>query len=60
MIDLSIYSLDGKFVENLVNGIREIGSHSTTWDSKNNPTGIYIARLTTKNEGLSRKLLLIK
>ena len=59
-IQLSIYNIDGRLVEILKDERMGIGSHSVVWNSNQNPSGIYILRLVTKENSYSNKLFLIK
>ena len=64
-IDLSIYNAKGEFIKKLKNAIQRPGSHSVIWngvDFENNPvpSGIYIYKLSTKNNFLTKKMILIR
>ncbi|MGI6198606.1 MAG: C25 family cysteine peptidase [Candidatus Cloacimonadaceae bacterium] len=62
---LDIFNLRGQLVNTLVNENLERGAHSIVFDgtdSKGNPlaSGLYLYRLQTQNQSISRKMLLIK
>ena len=67
-ITIEIYDILGRKVRTLLNERKEIGSHKTTWDGRDDdgidlPTGIYFARITQwgqKHLSSKRKLTLIK
>jgi hypothetical protein len=63
---LEIMNLRGQHVATLVDGVREAGSHSITWDGKNGfghtvSSGIYFYRLRTDGGfNATKKLVLLK
>lgn len=62
---LDIFNLKGQLVKTLVDGDLEQGTHSIVFDgtdSKGNSlaSGLYLYRLQTPNQSISRKMLLIK
>ena len=65
-IDLTIYSIDGKEVRNLIkNQGMSAGTHGVLWDGKDNKgkevsTGIYFIKLTADGNTLSAKLMYLK
>lgn len=59
-VELSIYSLNGQKVAELVNGRQAQGRHLVSWDASKVASGIYFYRITAGNEVLTRKMVLIK
>ncbi|MEQ9309207.1 MAG: discoidin domain-containing protein [Balneolaceae bacterium] len=59
-VELSIYSLSGQKVVELVNERQPSGQHVVSWDASTLASGIYFYRITTGNEVLTRKMVLIK
>ena len=64
-VHLLVYNIAGQEVAQLVGGFREAGSYTLHWDGRTDAgdplaTGIYIYRLQTDRNILSRKLLLIR
>ena len=59
-VKLLVYNIEGKLVEVLKDEKMEIGSHTIAWNSNQNPSGIYILRLITKENSYSSKIFLIK
>ena len=62
---LDVFNMKGQLVNTLVNQELERGTHSFVFDGKDakgNPlaSGLYLYRLQTKNQTVSRKMLLIK
>jgi Domain of unknown function (DUF4082)/Bacterial Ig-like domain/Cohesin domain/FlgD Ig-like domain/Bacterial Ig domain len=64
-VDLSIYSVDGRRVSNLVHENRAAGVYQVTWngdgkDGTRIQPGIYYARLTTAQGRFTRALVLVR
>ncbi|MFZ1730974.1 MAG: T9SS type A sorting domain-containing protein [Bacteroidota bacterium] len=62
---LKVYNLLGKEVLALVNEMRPIGKSSITWDGRDNtgrqvPAGIYVYKLTTNSQTLSRRMMITR
>ncbi len=60
MINLSVFDLAGRNVQNLVNGNMPSGFHRTSFDARNLETGVYILRLTGFDQVSARKVMLVK
>lgn len=59
-VRLSVYNMLGQEVAVLVNGVQAAGTSRVSFDATNLSSGMYIYRLTTGTESVSRKMLLIK
>jgi hypothetical protein len=64
-VELSIYNLVGQKVVTLTQGHRLAGKHSLQWDGRDAlgrelASGVYIYRLRTQRQILSRRLLLVR
>ena len=64
-ISLSIHALDGKLVRRLMLGNLQTGSHSVSWDGRDQslcqvPSGIYIYRLQSEHHSDAGKMTLLK
>ncbi|MBI3195811.1 MAG: PD40 domain-containing protein [Ignavibacteriae bacterium] len=57
---LKIFNLLGKEIATVVNEEMSAGYHITTWDAKNQSSGMYFYRLETGNFSQMKKLILIK
>ncbi len=57
-VTLEIYDLQGRRVLRHAPGREQPGSYSYTWESGNNPSGIYICRLRAGETVLTQKLVL--
>ena len=59
-VKLTVYNILGQQVEVLVNGFRNAGTYELTWDASNLPSGVYIYRLETGSNVISKKMMLLK
>ena len=59
-IDINIYDINGRLVENLFNGFKSAGSYSFDWDANNIPSGVYFLNMNTNSFSSTQKLMLIK
>jgi len=59
-INLSIYDLLGRKVETLFSGRLQPGTHQFSWESGDNPSGVYFARLDRDGFGQTQKMTLLK
>lgn len=59
-VNLSVYNLLGQRVATLVNGPVAAGSHSERFDAGNLSSGVYIYKLQTAEQTLTRQMVLIK
>ncbi len=60
IVNLSIYDINGRLVENLINRYTGMGSHRINWNAGEFASGIYLIKLTTEIGTKSRKILLLK
>lgn len=65
IVNLSIFSINGTLVKELVNGYMPIGNHALVWDGsdKNNnrvASGVYLYRLSNGDKAVSMKMILSK
>jgi hypothetical protein len=59
-VKLKIFDLLGRDVATLVDGPQNAGRYSTTWNARNNPSGVYFYRLTADSYTMTKKLMLLK
>jgi hypothetical protein len=59
-VGLRVYDTAGRLVTTLVEGWRPAGIHEATFDGRNLPSGIYLARLTVGDFQRTQKLVLLK
>ena len=57
---LAIYNVNGQLVEELVNKQVEAGYHQITWNADNQPSGLYLVRITAGDYVSTQKMLLLK
>jgi len=59
-VELDIYNVLGEKVDNLSRGVHSPGVYKAVWDSRQLPSGIYYAVLTSGNFRQTQKLTLVK
>jgi len=59
-VSLKIYDVLGREVATLVNGVKQPGYYAVTWDASGYSSGVYFYRLMTHDQGVARKLMLMK
>ncbi len=65
VVELSVYNIRGQKVKTLVNSRCEAGQNNVTWNGtdesgKNVSGGVYLYRLQTEDQALTRKMILLK
>ena len=64
-VKLTIFNILGEQVITLVDGVQSSGNHTIVWDGKDNmsnqvSSGMYIYRLQTRGEIISKKMMLVR
>lgn len=59
-VKISVYDIQGKFIQTLVEGELNAGSYSTEWNAGNYPSGIYIYRIEADGFNESNRMMLVK
>ena len=59
-INISIYSINGRLVKQLLDGVKGVGEHCVNWDSNRHSSGIYYIKLSTGNNTFIRKAIVLK
>lgn len=64
-VTVSIYDASGKLVRNLVNDVRDYGTHRVTWDGRDDAgstvgSGVYFYRLSAGKHTESKKMVMLK
>ena len=66
LVNLNIFDIQGRLIKSLVsNSYYPSGYYNITWDGKNNmgiqvPSGIYLYKLVSENQTITRKMALMK
>ncbi|MDK9699408.1 MAG: T9SS type A sorting domain-containing protein [bacterium] len=59
-VDLSIFDVNGRLVEQLLSGKQPAGLHSVNWQANNKASGRYFYRVMVNGQEQTRSLMLIK
>ena len=59
-VTLSVFSVNGRLLQTLSNGLRTAGSHQITLNANSYPTGSYLIRLDTRSVSMTQQILLLK
>jgi len=59
-VNLFVYDLQGRQVEELVQGLKPAGWHSIHWDASDHSSGVYFVKMMTSEFTKTQKLMLIK
>ena len=60
MVNISIYDITGRLVQELYNDIKDVGYHSIQWNAINYASGIYFIKILTNNFTQTKKVTLLK
>ncbi len=60
LVKLSVYNILGQEVASLVNGLKNAGTHSVTFDASELTSGVYIYRLEAGSNIMTHKMTLLK
>jgi len=65
MTELKVYNIRGQLVKTLVKGEQQTGSYEVVWNGKDNnekniSSGVYFYKLSTKDDTIMKKLLMLK
>ena len=61
-VNLSIYDLRGRLVQELVNEVQNgsVESYKVVWNAEMNSSGVYFVQLTAGNTVKNQKIMLVK
>jgi hypothetical protein len=59
-VDVTVYDITGRVVENLVGEYKSEGSHKVVWNASNMSSGVYFVQLNVEGFVDTQKLMLIK
>ena len=57
---IAVYDALGRLVQTLVDGTQPAGAHRVTFDAANLPSGVYLYRMETPAQTITRQLTLMK
>ncbi|MCK4584566.1 T9SS type A sorting domain-containing protein [candidate division WOR-3 bacterium] len=60
IVSLNTYDLQGRLVKEFINGEREKGIHSITWNTQYLPSGIYFVRFETSDYKKVEKVIIMR
>jgi hypothetical protein len=65
VVTLKVYNVAGQLIRTLVNGVKDAGSYTITWDGKNDrggavASGIYFYKMDTKNFSQTKKMVMLR
>jgi hypothetical protein len=56
---VSVYSVDGRLIRQLVQGVEVAGTHTVSWDASGHPSGLYFYRLEAGDVVMTAKGLVL-
>ena len=59
-INLGVYDVRGRLVDELVNDMREPGRYEVTWNANQHASGVYIVKLVAGGTMKAQKVMLVK
>lgn len=59
-VNLTIYDVQGRVVEKLVDGYETAGAHKVIWQADNIPSGMYFYKIQTADYARTLKMMLLK
>ncbi|MBD3234824.1 MAG: T9SS type A sorting domain-containing protein [candidate division Zixibacteria bacterium] len=59
-VRLDVYNLMGQKVSTLVDGVKEAGYHSVTWDASQYSSGVYFYKLSAGDKVFTKRMTLLK
>jgi hypothetical protein len=59
-VNLSIYDMRGRLVDELVNDMRELGSYQIIWNADQYASGVYMIKLMAGSTMQVQKVMLVK
>ena len=60
LVTIQVYSITGQLVATLLNENRSAGWHTVNFDAANLSSGIYVYRMTTGTQSITKKMLFVK
>ena len=60
LVDISIYDISGREIDNIVSGVFEAGYHEIMWNAQHQSSGMYIFKIKYGSTIKTQKVLLLK
>ncbi len=65
LVTVRVYNVAGQLVRSLIDGVKDAGAYSVTWDGTNNlgvevGSGIYFSKMETREYSATKKLVLLR
>ena len=60
MVKITLYSVEGRYIETLYNDYCEKGWKEVSWNSSSMSSGVYLARISTLSGTASKKLVILR
>jgi len=59
-VTILVHDISGRVVATLLDEVRPAGAQQVTWNADGMASGVYFARLRTRNTDVARKMVLLK
>ena len=59
-LEINVYDVNGRLVENLFSGFKSPGTHKVVWDATGFSTGIYIVNMVSEKSSETLMITLVK
>jgi hypothetical protein len=59
-VNVSVYDMAGRLIDEIVNGWYDAGNQSVVWNAADYPSGIYFVKLEAGTFSASQKIVLVK
>tara|TARA_B100001964_G_scaffold170119_1_gene187137 strand:+ start:308 stop:493 length:186 start_codon:yes stop_codon:yes gene_type:complete len=59
-VNLGVYDVRGRLVDELVNTMREQGRYNVTWNADQHSSGVYMVKMTAGSTVAIQKVMLVK
>ncbi|MBZ0179162.1 MAG: T9SS type A sorting domain-containing protein [Melioribacteraceae bacterium] len=60
LVNITVYDLLGRKIAELINEIKEAGSYEVNFNAENHPSGLFIYKLTTNVNIVTKKMMLLR
>jgi hypothetical protein len=60
LVHVSVFDMLGRQVANLVDGMKDAGTYSVPWNTRNLPAGMYLCKLEADGSTITRNMTIVK